>query len=120
MNRLKQLTEAACFVIVVLCVTLVLASCDKKESEEPEPAGNLSWKITGDGTLIVSGTGEIPDYGSSIDVRFYDVDRDAITAVVIEDGITYVGNYAFAVCNNLTSVIIGNSVTAIGYRAFDY
>ena len=120
MNRFSQFTEATRFLIVVLCATLVLVSCDKKENEEPEPTGSLTWKITDDGTLIVSGKGEIPDYGSSIDDRFYDINRDAITAVVIEDGITYVGDYAFAVCDNLRSVIIGNSVTAIGIRAFDY
>ena len=121
MTRFKQLTEAARFMIIALCATLILTSCDKKESEEPKPVGDLSWKIFYDGILIISGTGKIPDYSSSIDARFYPVGLiSAIKAVVIEDGITYVGDYAFAFCNNLTSVTIGNSVTAIGSRAFDY
>jgi len=37
MHRFKQLKEAACFLTIALCVTLFLASCEKKINEEPEP-----------------------------------------------------------------------------------
>ena len=39
---------------------------------------------------------------------------------MIEDGVTSIGSYAFASCNNLTSITISNSVTSIGERAFAY
>ena len=42
-----------------------------------------------------------------------------ITSVLIPDGTTAIGSYAFAECANLTSVIIPNSVTRIGSYSFE-
>ena len=41
-----------------------------------------------------------------------------ITSVVIPDSVTSISWYAFCDCNNLTSVVIPDSVTYIGYGAF--
>ena len=41
-----------------------------------------------------------------------------ITDLVIPDGVTSIGNYAFSYCTGLTSVTIPNSVTSIGSSAF--
>ena len=45
-------------------------------------------------------------------------DRDKIKKVIIEDGVTNIGNDAFTGSSNLTSVEIPNSVTSIGDGAF--
>jgi hypothetical protein len=45
--------------------------------------------------------------------------RDYITSVVINDGITTIGNSAFMYCHNLVSVSIPNTVISIGDNAFD-
>lgn len=42
-----------------------------------------------------------------------------ITSVVISNGVTAIGDYAFFNCTSLTSVVIGDSVTYIGEYAFD-
>jgi hypothetical protein len=80
--------------------------------------GPLTWDIS-DGTLIISGEGAMPDYsGSSPDYAPWYSYRSSITMVVIGDGVTTIGNYAFDDCYKLTSVTIPNSVTSIGKYAF--
>ncbi|MBR2972193.1 MAG: leucine-rich repeat protein, partial [Clostridia bacterium] len=45
---------------------------------------------------------------------------ELVTDLVIPDGVTSIGDYAFRNCDSLTSVTIGNSVTSIGSYAFAY
>ena len=59
----------------------------------------------------------MPNYGD-YKAPWYN-DRDKIKTVVIEDGVTNIGNSAFEICSNLTSVEIPNSVTSIGDNAFN-
>lgn len=70
------------------------------------------------GVLTVSGTGPMKDYpDGSTSSPIHDI-RSSIKYIVIEDGITTVGRYAFNNCYNLSAVIISNSVTAINAYAF--
>ena len=79
---------------------------------------NLTWTFnTKDSTLTISGTGEMTDYSSSSSAPWYDY-RSYIKYVTIEDGLTSIGNIAFASCSGLTSITIPNSVTSIGDWAF--
>ena len=80
---------------------------------------NLTWDLT-DSTLTISGTGAMTDYSIySLSNRapWYS-SSSSITSVVINDGVTSIGNGAFYYCTSLTSVTIGNSVTSIGDYAF--
>ena len=44
--------------------------------------------------------------------------KDEIKKVVIEDGVTSVGEYAFADCTNLEEAVLSDTVTLIGARSF--
>ena len=46
------------------------------------------------------------------------LNNELVTDLVIPDGVTSIGNYAFYDCSLLTSITIGNCVTSIGERAF--
>ena len=69
-----------------------------------------------DGVLTFSGTGAMADYTSN-SAPWSDSD---IKTIVIESGVTSIGEGAFASCYNLESVSIPASVTSIGARAFEY
>ena len=77
---------------------------------------NVTWKLTSDGTLTISGTGKMADsmWNGSL---WYDL-RSQVKKAVIEDGVTSIGYSAFGTCSALTSVTIPNSVTSIGRGAF--
>ncbi len=77
---------------------------------------NLTWELTDDGTLTISGTGAMTNY--SYDSAPWFSNRFSITKVIINNGVTSIGDYAFFYCENLTSIIIPDSVTIIGNSAF--
>ena len=78
---------------------------------------NVTWTLTDDGVLTISGTGDMTDFASSSKMPWY-YNRSKITTVLIENGVTSIGNYAFGYCYNLTSTSIPASVTSIGNYAF--
>ena len=78
--------------------------------------GNCKWSFA-DGTLTISGSGKMEEY-SSYEVAPWYSDRSTITSVVIGNGVTNIGSFAFYDCNSLISVIIPSTVTTIGAGAF--
>ena len=72
-------------------------------------------------TLTISGTGQMMYYGSEegSDSKYHStapwsyLDSE-IQKVIVEDGVTYIGSYAFAYCTALTSVSLPASVIALG------
>ena len=77
---------------------------------------NLTWTLYDNGTLTISGTGAMKEYYGSDDSPAYY--NSKIKKVVIENGITSIGAYAFSSCSNLTDITIPDSVTSIGEYAF--
>ncbi len=71
---------------------------------------------TATGTLTIQGTGDMKNYNLTLTPwRSY---RSDILVVIIKDGVTSIGNYAFFDCSALSFVSIPNSVTSIGANAF--
>lgn len=79
--------------------------------------GALTWKLDSKGTLTISGTGAMTDYTKS-GVAPWNKDYEEIRFVVIENGVTTIGEYAFENCTLLESVAISDSVEKIGKYAF--
>lgn len=80
--------------------------------------GNLSWELTRGGTLTISGTGDMPNYTTDSSKRpSWDTHKAAISTIVLENGITNIGDNAFYQSNAL-DVYIPNSVKNIGQGAF--
>ena len=76
---------------------------------------NLTWTLTADGTMTISGTGAMRDYYHDSPAA---QKKDSVKKVVIEDGVTSIGTFAFSDCTGLTSIEIPEGVTSIGGSAF--
>ncbi|MDR1371609.1 MAG: leucine-rich repeat domain-containing protein [Dysgonamonadaceae bacterium] len=76
---------------------------------------NLTWTLAG-GTLTVSGKGDMKDYNDT-KAPWYTV-RNSIKKVIIEDGVTRIGNSTFFECTSIKEASIGRNVKDIGRNAF--
>ena len=80
---------------------------------------NVTWGLGADGVLIISGEGPMTQFAYGDQVPWYGR-RNNIYSVIIEDGVTTVGDFSFTNCRNLYAVSIPDSVTSIGSYAFHY
>ncbi len=128
---------------LILVATLMLAktslaaqtgSCAPLD-EDGNEIGTCTWTLDGD-TLTFSGRGPMKDYGTikqgpynlnTTDAPWNDRDSSFNTGslyqirnVVVEDGITSVGNNALSAASKITSITIGDDVKTIGDHAFYY
>ena len=79
--------------------------------------GSVMATLSDDGTLTISGNGKMKDWRNSSD-EAWDSNRKNIKNVIINNGVTSIGNFAFSDCTSLTNITIPNSVTSIGDYAF--
>ena len=77
---------------------------------------NLTWELDDEGTLTISGTGEMRNY--LYDTSPWISHRTAIKAVIMESGVTSIGDYAFFNCWSLLWITIPEGVISIGEASF--
>ena len=102
----------------------ISASADETGADETSAAmwtktesDGLTWTLDADGTLTISGIGAMKDYNAAENLSPAYMNSD-VKKVVIEDGVTSIGELAFFKCSNLTNITIPDSVTCIEYAAF--
>ena len=106
---------------IVLCLCLLVGlvpfSAAAANTVQSGTCGdNLTWTLDNDGVLTISGTGEMSNYP-------YPWENPTpwgqeIKSVVVENGVTSIGDYAFWECDNMTSITLPEHMTRIGECAF--
>ena len=90
---------------------------------------NATWSLAQDGNgnysiLTISGTGAMQDYSQTTVNSLWRTTApwgwQTLTSVTIGDGITAIGDYAFCGCQQLSSITIGSGVTNIGYASINH
>ncbi|MBQ3429481.1 MAG: leucine-rich repeat domain-containing protein [Mogibacterium sp.] len=76
----------------------------------------VAWEIAPGGELKVSSTGGTVDFGSAN--APWSTYKNSITTVVIDDSVTSIGKKAFSGCSSLEQVTIGKNVNTISAEAF--
>ncbi|MCD8316254.1 MAG: leucine-rich repeat domain-containing protein, partial [Eggerthellaceae bacterium] len=140
---LRKMVSSVMALTLIACLSPLAAYADTEhrrtsepiyvlEAEEGESKGDpsvisygdcgaqgsdVSWTLTFDGTLVISGMGDMADYTSAIQIPWY-LEKSMIKRIVINEGVTSVGKGAFYKCSSLESVSLASTVTSIGDKAF--
>ena len=98
----------------------VNGTCINCSKEEPVASGDLTdtcwWELCGN-TLYIYGTGAMPNYEIFFHQPWYNY-QPQIQKILVAEGITSVGVYAFSYCNKVTSVSLPVSLESIGDYGF--
>ena len=116
MKRVLALTMSVLIIISAMFSTNAFAFGADTSMECGDKGSNvLAYYDKANCTLTLKGSGAMKDYISSPWARVSDYD---ITDVIIGDGITHIGNSAFAGMLRLKNVSISNTVKSVGKNAF--
>ena len=114
------------FMIVALTLSVCLffvCSCSGKRLtakllDSGDCGPSLKWSFYEDGTLIISGEGEMYDFSSG--GTQWEKHKDDVLYITVENGVSLISDGAFANLTNLRSVELADSVLSIGDRSFRY
>lgn len=118
----SNLTTINCPKSVTSIAARAFASCDSlKEIPGVEQGGAIRWTLNKDtGVMHFTGSGRMPGF-DVVNNRYatWNYLTDYVRSVIIDEGITDIGSFAFWDCQYLESVVIPDTVTAIGKAAFE-
>lgn len=114
--------KSLCFVLSLTLVIGILYSfpISVYAASSGTLTDTISYELSDDGVLTISGTGDMPDYTTTVfgtKSPFYK--STEIKEVIITEGITRIGSGTFRNCSNLTCFTIPEGMTSIGDMAFD-
>ena len=110
-KRIVAMLMAACLILDFTAMTVAA-----EEVTAGKCGDNVTWVLDGD-TLIISGTGSMSDY-SELSCAPWSEYRETIQKIVVEEGVTQIGSYAFAELSKVQSVTLPSTLQAINKRAF--
>ena len=117
---MKRIVFLAIFLWLLLGINIIYAAGGTC-------GNNVNWNLDDNGVMTISGTGKMTDYliedvGDAhygwFNYTPWQSLNDAITEVIINDGVTGIGSHSFADCKNLRNVQLGSSIKFIGSEAF--
>lgn len=111
--------KAFCIILIILTLTVYFSA--EAFADNITIGGDcgqdVTWSLTADGILTISGVGDMADYEWFLPAPWSD-HSEQITSVIISDGVSYIGKRAFDNCSEISSVYIPASVISIGKYAF--
>ena len=93
---------------------------DAKAIASGKCGNKLKWSLDDAGTLKITGTGAMKNYGSlsSNNIAPWTDRCSEIKTIIVAKGVTTIGSYAFMKCINLTSVSLPSGLKSVGYASF--
>lgn len=108
-----------------ICGNSHTESIPKLEEEEKEIASgtcgeNMTWVLTEDGVLVISGNGSMTDYNPPRKNAPWLEYADQIIEVVVSEGVTDFGDFAFYQLDNARKITLPDTLKTIGDGAFGF
>ena len=133
---MKQ-TKKLFFVLFALALVLSLGVCAAAEGgDAPDvyvsgscgaEGSNVTWTLSTDGVLTISGRGEMknyrhmqPDMAPWYKSTGAHTDYPSVVKAVVEEGVTSIGDFAFHGLRQLLEVSLPSTVTHFGDQCFSY
>ena len=130
---MKTILRKGLPLLLCLVICLTLLSLTASAAEEPVLSGTcgdgVTYVLDSNGTLTISKTGSSYDSGKMTDYTntgswpysapWYSK-RDSIRKIVVESGVTTIGDFAFYFCTNVQNVTIPEGVRKIGCYSFGH
>lgn len=130
MKTTRLLKSTIQIVLMVVCSIIISTSLFPWEAmassaylDSRSCGANITYTLSSEGILTISGNGAIKDYYNSSTFSntggvAYNY-RDKVKSVVIQQGVTYIGQCAFYQYQNISSVSLPTTLKRIGFSAFD-
>ncbi len=116
---MKRISKALSVILSLMMIIFSIPLTVNAETVTGACGDNLIWTFDNSTyVLTISGAGAMNNFTSGNCP--WNSHKNEIKEVCIADGVTTIGNYAFANCTNLESVAIPESVTTIGIGSFSY
>lgn len=117
-NILKMLSFVFSLVLIMTTMTAFNLSVAMAATEGNCGAGtggkNATWSYNADtATLTISGTGATKDYNAALSKAPWESYKDTITTLIVNEGITEIGNYNFYNCTALKNVSLPSTLTSL-------
>ena len=105
--------------ILMLCIvaSLMLSNVPVFAQESGMCGDNITWTLDDNGTLTISGNGAMYDYPNSMYAPFASY-YGMVKKIIIEDGITRIGDHAFFYIGHVDEITIPKSVKELGLSTF--
>ena len=116
-NIMKKISKILSIILAITMVISIIPITVSAATYSGTCGDSLTWTFDDEtGTFTVSGTGAMYDY--SFYNRPWQNYEDSIKKVVINNGVTTIGDRAFYHCSSLTTITFSDSVIIIGEDAF--
>ncbi len=101
------------FATEVFIAAYPMAAADYGTSDAPDAEEGITWKYDSDTrTLTIGGTGAMEDYDWQNKAPWYDYGY-SIWYVVVEEGVTYIGNDAFTLFTEMRSISLPSTLQSM-------
>lgn len=111
-------------IAVLMLISAVPFSVNAAVMASGKCGENITWTLDSDGTLIFSGTGYLGrsskseiEEGTASEASYLNY-KNNIKKIIVNEGITKIGPFAFEDCKNLSEIILPESLEYLGEMIF--